>query len=104
MSSRAFTRHIRFCFRFVEGIFHVCLGKSWRRSILSEAEEAYVDNVWQEGSDSLSERDRHFFQVGATFRGKRITDEQHKELCDSVVRGLDLVAKVRLICQSQQVC
>lgn len=101
MSNHAFTRPIHFCFRFVKGIFDVCRGKPWRRSILSEAEEAYVDNVWQEGSDSLSERDRHFFQVGATFRGERITDEQHKELCDSVVRGLDLVAEVRVLCRSQ---
>ena len=89
----AIYRPINFCLHFTRGIVDVCRGKPWRRSF-SEA-EAFVDNVWQEGDSSLSERDRHFFQVGATYRGKRITDEQHFELCDSVVRGLELDSKVR---------
>jgi len=55
-----------------------------------DAEEAYVEGVWQEGAEALPERDRHFHQVGATFRGIRITDEQHDELCNSVIRGLKL--------------
>eukprot|EP00227_Mantoniella_beaufortii_P017615 CAMPEP_0197583634 /NCGR_PEP_ID=MMETSP1326-20131121/6488_1 /TAXON_ID=1155430 /ORGANISM="Genus nov. species nov., Strain RCC2288" /LENGTH=275 /DNA_ID=CAMNT_0043147885 /DNA_START=296 /DNA_END=1123 /DNA_ORIENTATION=+ len=72
------------------GIRDVISGQSWRRSLLDEAADAYVDSVWCEGDESLGERDKHFFQVGATFAGRRITDQQHDELCNSVVRGLQI--------------
>ena len=68
--------------------------RPWRRSIKDETASAYVNGVWREGGSELCERDRHFFQVGATFQGKRISDDQHNELCDSVVRGLALSSEV----------
>ena len=87
-------RSILYPFKFVShtatGLLQVLRGGSWRSSISLDAESAYVDSVWQEGGEDLCERDRHFHQVGATFRGKRITEEQHEELCNSVIRGLQL--------------
>ena len=84
-----------FIFHSIAGVIDVLRGGSWRSSISSDTETAYMESVWREGSEELSERDRHFHQVGATFRGKRITDAQHEELCKSVTHGLMLDETVR---------
>jgi hypothetical protein len=87
------TNPFNFLIHFTAGLIDVLRGNSWRSSVSLDAEEAYAEGVWQEGGEELPERDRHFHQVGATFRGSRITDEQHDELCDSIVRDLKLDQK-----------
>lgn len=87
------TRPIRFAWHLSSGVLDVIVGKPWRRNLSDAVAAAYDSGVWAEGTDAMTERDKHFFQVGATFHGKRITDEQHEEICSSILRELQITNK-----------
>ena len=76
------------------GAVDVVRGKPWRTPIDKAAAAAYTDKVWSEGGENLSIRERHFHEVGATFGGLAISELEHKEKCDTVVKCLDLLSQV----------
>lgn len=86
---------VSFAWRFASGVFSLLLGKPWRISIYEGAQASYTDKVWAQGSETMTERERHFCQVGATMQGYPISEAEQAAKCEAVIRYLKLNEKVR---------